>query len=1427
MIFPRPFQNRPIRVTLCVLATLLAPIATVAAANHPTLELNTGWRIQPATHPGTPPDPAAWGRSRMIELSAGWNTNQPVAQPGNAPWKNIDRAKVNSLWHETTFTPPAAWEKRSRVFVDFSRVDGDAIVFLNGKRIAEMPAPGGELELTAALNPGRENTLTVFNTRDYTGMSRTFEQDLLRHTARTGREKLPLQQWPLGITGPVTLTARPPSAIVDVFAIPSWRQKTLGLEIEVDAASDLHNSIIDVSVHDKDGRQVLALKSSPAKIPAGRSVHHLKTPWADPVTWELEKPYLYTITARLSQGDRLLDTNEGTTFGFREVWTEGRLLMLNGHPIRLRLTDLFGADANALSFYRLIGYNSGALQPHPKLWWRDWNDIPLLDEALIAEADRLGFALTAPVPSISYLGTAFIDNIPLQEAYTAEMKRHLRKYRNHPSVLAWSVGMNSYNPRENIHAGTLGRRETPNPFGRARVIEIAAGITKRNDPTRLAFSHADGSLADISSANVYLNFVPLQEREEWPMGWARDGDMPYAAVEFGQPFEANFWKNRQFLLTEFASIYLGERAYEIETEAGLRDLVRTSAIDWKKLTAWSQVDDANYPVYWEFQDLFVNATNRSWRTWGVNGGWKHWLLSVGYGNPPGLKPGARQYTYRYRNLPGPVEKKPEWANPNFDIHAKSNKTFLAWIAGGGVHTDKTHAFYTGEKFGKQIALVWDGSDPETVTVDWVFTRSGGNEPLASGTREVTLAPGDISFIPLDLTAPPSPAGDAALTMRVRKNGQEIARDSFSIQVFERSEKPDTGSARFALIDPAGRSAAWLRSLGLNPEPWAPSSPDRHDVLIVGREALQPGAALPWTAADIERGLKVLILEQQPAVWEMLGFETVETLPRYTFAANPNPDPDRGSPVLRGLRDVDLVNWRGSPDLLPEGRQVRTYDTPRAPRWTNRHAVASVAIKIPEVAGFTPILKTEFDLSYTPLLEWRHGRGAVYYSSIDFTGRIGSDPAATRLASNLLQTLAAPLPPTRKVYYHGSPEGAALLRAVHAGLREGSWPENAADATQALLVLDRDASAESPDTRARIAAFLRQGGNVLHLPQTQASLAAAGYASGSRSLVRAPAQAAPRQNSPEIETGSVMRGLGADLWRWRDALDVQIITGAADSQSRLLAGGLMLERSAGAGREVFLQVDPRHLADRYADDPLKREAVQLSVSRLQRLLAQVLTNLGASPSGDLAGRVCRMGQPQTHRAIVNWEVLGPWRRGADTAAVALLDTVFPGEEDAIAGNDNPNTGYSPGDNSGSLYWRKAVRADNNGFVDLGGELQTADGSAAYAIHKLRSDKDRMVRLRLGVDYWLKLWVNGRLHLEVNKLHASPKPAGFMVDVPLQAGENILTLKVVAGTKGFGFWADMLDLDRTAAASDGSPAAPATANYYRPLFRSFDPYMFHYW
>ncbi|MET0262982.1 MAG: glycoside hydrolase family 2 TIM barrel-domain containing protein [Rariglobus sp.] len=1339
---------------------------------------------------------ASPGRGEVLLPVEKWRVqaaSEPTVAPVEKSWvaslSRVDGA-ADSVWYEQTITCPADWNDGRRVFLDFERIEGDSILFINGTRVAEMLAPGGEVELTS-IPAGRDLQVRVFVTRAYTGISRTFEQDLLRYAVRKSRDTIPMKEWKRGITAPARLVSRPAkAAVTDVFVITSWREKSITLEVEVDAKSGAGGVVLEAVVTDAEKRTVLSFKTAALSVPAGRSVQRLSSPWRDPITWELDKPHLYQVNVRLTQAGGAVDTAPATTFGFREVWADGRTLILNGHPIRLRMTDLYGASANALSFYRLMGYNSGQIQPHAKLWWDTWNDTPLLDEAMIAEADRLGFALTAPAPTLNGPGTGLIHNAPLREAYEREMRRFIRKYRNHPSLLAWAVGMNSYNPTSNIHAPTLGRRES-SPTERGRTIEKAVEIARSADPTRLSFSHADGGFGDISTANVYLNFAPLQEREEWPMAWAKSGDMPYSAVEFGQPFTANFWKGNQFLMTEYLAMYLGDRAYERETEGGLAALVDIGLANKRGFGDWKKVDTSLFPGYWEYQDLFVERTNRAWRTWGVNAGWVHWNLDVGYGNRS-ASPVDTSFLSRYKNMPAPVTERPSWANKNFDIHSKANHAFLAYIAGGGVHTDRTHAFYAGERFEKQIAIVWDGADTKTVTVSW--TLAAGETKTANDSRQVTIAPGQILFVPLTLTAPKQ---DAVLSMRVTEGDKEIAADTFAIQVFEKPT-PVVLSSRVVLWDPAGKSGDWLRRLGVKPVEFrAGEKFNANDVLVIGREALKPGETIPYTAKDIELGLRVLVLEQQPAVWEMLGFETLETMPRYVFAA------DAQSPVLAGLKAVDLLNWRGSPDLLPEGQHVRTYDNLRAPHWTNRHAVASVVLKTPEVVGFTPLLKTEFDLAYTPLLEWRQGKGVVYFSSLDFSGRVGIDPAATRLADNLMRSLERPLPATVPVHYRGDAAGEALLGRLQIAAQKTA----PANGTSALWVLGGD-QPESAD----VAAFIQSGGTVLRLPQSAKALRAAGVAAEDRSIARVVAPAEPV---------SVLRGVGPELLRWREALAATVFS----EGEGVVAGGILRGKVSGRGREIWLQVSPDLLADKHADAPAKREAVQLSVSRLHRLTAQVLTNLGATPSPSLSNRVATLGRVASFQPISGWNVLGPWKSGLRNGK-ALMDEVWPGETDAIAGDDNPNTTYRRADGT-MLDWRRVVNANETGYVNFQKEFMSGEGSVVYAQRKIRSEKNRIVRMRLGADYWLRFWVNGKLQLDVSEAHASPQPAAFQIDVPLRAGENVLTIKAGAGSKGFGFWADMGEPAGGGAAASGPADMGPPVNFYTRLFKPFDPYQFHYW
>lgn len=1353
---------------------LMGAPESATVKSREALTLPEKWQVQPATAPDKAPDGEAWAGSLQG-----------------------DKKKIHSIWQKQDFTLPVESGGR-RVILDFERIDGDAIVFVNGQRMGELLRPGGWIDVTSAVKWGGENVLTVFVTRDYTGISRNFEQDVYRHRIRTSQEEADtMDKWPLGISAPVHVNVLSGVAVRDVFFLTSWREKKLTLEVLLNAVKPARNVVIEADIIDAEGMAVFTARSQPLDVPGGESLQKFSRAWKDPIPWDLDRPYLYSARVRLLQGQQMVDELPESSFGFREVWTEGRQIMMNSHPSRWRLTDFYGADASAIPFYRLMGYNVGQIQPHGKLWGV-WNDTPLFDTQLLEAADKSGMGVILPAPSINSLGAAFLNDPALKEAYTKEMEQHLRRYRNHPSILAWAVGMNTYNPQSNINPTGMGRREIQlNEKG--RMIDLACTIGRGFDPSRLFYSHADGSVGDLSTANVYLNFAPLQEREEWPMAWAESGNMPYGAAEFGQPYSANFWRGKQFLLSEYLAMYLGEEAYKTESEKGLQRTIEYGLANTRGHGAMGSVDMSDFPAYWDFQRLFVTNTNRAWRTWGVNGGWLHWLLDVGYGVPPGNK---ASFLFRYKNIPGPIDQKPAWANPNFDIHTQANRPLLVWLAGSPVFTDKTHSYFAGEKIAKQVAVVWDGGVERKLDIAWELRN--GDDAVTQGKESLLVKPGEIAFLPVELAAPSVEARTSmVLRLQVTEGDQLVASDSFPLQIFP-VIAPKAEHLKVVVCDPENKSLPWLKELGVKAEAWTPeTSLEGVDVLIIGREGLKVGERTPWTLDDLRRGLRVLVLEQTPIVWEQLGFRTTETMPRYIFPR------DLQSPILKGLQDEDLLNWRGSPDLLPEGKPAKLYDAQHAPKWTNRHAVASVAIEIPQVVGFTPILQTEFDLAYSPLLEWRYGRGVVLFSTLDITSRVGIDPAATTLAQNLLQFLQdASLPALRTVYYEGPAGGETLLTDLQTDLQAGGLAAAAKDPSDSLLVVSGTPAKSLND-------YIKQGGQVLHLQVDAQTLSAQGYQTREAEIRRVSCEG----DHP------LVRAIGPSLLRWQDALAVSLFQDAGQPNGiSVLLGGLLAERRVGEGREVFLQAGPSLLATRHEKDPEKREATQLSVRRLSQLVSQVLTNMGASSSTALAERLTFVTKPRVYQVLGNWRVMGPLP--APEGSKAGMGKIYEPEQDALEGGKNPNLVYK-GAGGKDLDWRRTVEAGPDGFVDLGRFLDAGENSIAYVTRSIPSDKKRMVRLSVGADYWLKGWLNGRSILDITDGHGAPKAGAFQVDVLLDKGENIITFKVGAGGKGFGFWAGFSEAPDAGARQDGASQPSTRISLYQPLFKPFDPYEFHYW
>jgi hypothetical protein len=319
---------------------------------------------------------------------------------------------------------------------------------------------------------------------------------------------------------------------------------------------------------------------------------------------------------------------------------------------------------------------------------------------------------------------------------------------------------------------------------------------------------------------------------------------------------------------------------------------------------------------------------------------------------------------------------------------------------------------------------------------------------------------------------------------VRFDGDpEVQDDTFAIDVLPAPQPPRAGG-EIALFDPEGETRAWLDGTGSRyRQIGADAELSAYDTLIIGRRALTLQGPVP-SLRRVREGLKVVIFEQSSTVLEKrLGFRVAEYGLRQVFRRVPD------HPLLAGIADDGILrDWRGEATLVPprlayemrprHGPTVQWCDIPvtRAWRCGNRGNVASVLIEKPARGDFRPVLDGGYALQYSPLLEYREGRGMLLFCQLDVTGRTEADPAVRILAQNILNYAATWKPsPARSAIYAGEPAGKAHLEA--AGFAVTPYAGGAPTGEQVLVVGPGGMRHLAPHERA-IAAWVQAGGNLL-------------------------------------------------------------------------------------------------------------------------------------------------------------------------------------------------------------------------------------------------------------------------------------------------------------------------------------------------------------
>ena len=280
------------------------------------------------------------------------------------------------------------------------------------------------------------------------------------------------------------------------------------------------------------------------------------------------------------------------TFGFREFWIDGPKYFLNGKELRMR--PVMGhPQARAVAeevdgtidAFRWAGYNfqeiwpngiSARGQPDDNLMWYE-------------RADLKAWPITGVLEDFQRYAATWSD-LETRERYRAAAAAQIKRYRNHPSIIMWNTSANYARGDETPRV--IGNRAAAwNKLGawtadRFPKLQEAIEILRSLDGTRPVISHHSGAVGDAYTLNMYMDLIPLQEREEWLSYAAAYGDMPYFIPEFGAPLQTTYHRGRngfshaiisEPLDAEFCAIYFGNQAYAGEMpqyRSQIRDLFR-------------------------------------------------------------------------------------------------------------------------------------------------------------------------------------------------------------------------------------------------------------------------------------------------------------------------------------------------------------------------------------------------------------------------------------------------------------------------------------------------------------------------------------------------------------------------------------------------------------------------------------------------------------------------------------------------------------------------------------------------------------------------------------------------------------------------------------------------------------------------------------
>ena len=440
-------------------------------------------------------DASGW---TIVDLPHDWVVDLPYAAEGSHShgYKTVGYKypETSAGWYRKTFTVPAA-DYGKHLWLQFDGIFRDARVWVNGFYLGHEPSGYATqvYDISEYLNYGGENLVCV--RADATLEEGWFYEGagIYRHVWLNKASKVNVA--PFG------------TFVYSEFAVPySLRGKanpdlsmaSLNIETTVHnmgsapASYNLKHTLVDAT-----GTAVGSCEVEGGNLLAKEEVKvHGVIPVENPHLWSCEDPYLYTVVTDVYVDGKLADTYKTTT-GIRHIEFDcDRGFLLNGEIVKLKGVNMHQDHAgvgsgipDGLQEWRLLqlkkfGCNAYRSSHNP------------MTPALLDICDRLGILV---IEENRLTG--------INKEHTELLGRMIRRDRNHPSIILWSVG----NEEWGLEWNELG----------TRIAESMREYCHRFDPTRLmtvASSSGPHILipADVAGYNYILQNPAEQHRANYP-----------------------------------------------------------------------------------------------------------------------------------------------------------------------------------------------------------------------------------------------------------------------------------------------------------------------------------------------------------------------------------------------------------------------------------------------------------------------------------------------------------------------------------------------------------------------------------------------------------------------------------------------------------------------------------------------------------------------------------------------------------------------------------------------------------------------------------------------------------------------------------------------------------------------------------------------